>query len=289
MIVPGAPATSFSPFSSIVIAALPVSCREPGLEAAEYCLLPAGAQRYDRHIGDPEPFAERVIDAATEQQRPTAAARLEAQDASDEDEMVAAFMDRLGPAVERRQHAAQHGAAASPGLKIDIAPFVAAGLGETRGQPLLILRKDAHGEMAEAAKRGQAESAPVEAELDERRIERYRAEGVCGNSDRLAFDAARRDDRDASGKPAHRVAELPRIEGGVHGASSHIGAEPAFGDEFLPIPRPRRLLLIGLNAIGGDADDVARGVILARQIIRELGKRARYHLEAAGEDGARRS
>ena len=74
----------------------------------------------------------------------------------------------------------------------------------------MLLRRGEHvyHERAVAADRPQGQAAEVEADEDQRRVERQRGDRVGGRAHRLAVGTDRGDDRDPGGEVPHRLAEL---------------------------------------------------------------------------------
>jgi hypothetical protein len=130
-------------------------------------------------------------------------------DAADDDLVVPAGDGVLDGALQDREHSVQPGAA---GRAAAVAhPVPGRGqppAGEVRRQVPLRRRQHVHHEGAVAADGPQREAAEIEADQDERRVERQRGDRVGGGAHRGAVGADRGDHRDPGREVAHGRAEL---------------------------------------------------------------------------------
>src|SRR5262249_49051995 len=92
------------------------------------------------------PF-DRAILALVEQQRLDRGVVAHADDAADEDHMVAAVIGMLGPAFEIGGAAGQDRTAGIPQLEVNLLPLVGRGLGEAGGEVGLLQAEDIDREM----------------------------------------------------------------------------------------------------------------------------------------------
>ena len=132
--------------------------------------------------------------------------------------MVAALMDRLRLAIERRETAVQHGRPGFPPLPGDAIPAVADRRRKPHRQVALIVAQHIDRETSGRAEGVQILRRPVQAEQHQRRVERHRTEGVGGQPDRIARIGNRGDDGHSGGETSKGIAECPPVK--IHGAKS---------------------------------------------------------------------
>ncbi|EEF22487.1 conserved hypothetical protein, partial [Ricinus communis] len=144
-------------------------------------------------------FVDEVAIAAPEedQRRGGLAARRVTDDANHEDHVIAAVVACEWRAFEMSQGARYQRGLGVADRRLDLIPLVRQGARELIGDLLLIAGEDVDGEALGFEHRGQALGLAVDAEQDQRRIERNGIERAHGHTDELFAVAPRGHHRNA--------------------------------------------------------------------------------------------
>jgi hypothetical protein len=106
----------------------------------------------------------------------------EAQHLSDDDQMIASLHAVVKFAIQPRRGIGKYRAVGDAGHPRQIGEFVGRFRSERPGQVLLVLAKDIDAEMVCSGEGGIAACALVNADEDERRVERHTRKGVGGKA-----------------------------------------------------------------------------------------------------------
>src|SRR5579872_3944307 len=120
-----------------------------------------------------------------------------ADDTDDEDDMVAALVDRVGRAFEMSHSARDQRRFGMTDRRLHLVPFVGKRARELIGDLLLIAGEDVDGEALGFEHRREAARLAVDAEQDQRWIERYGIERTHGHADELVTPSTRGHHRNA--------------------------------------------------------------------------------------------
>ena len=133
-------------------------------------------------------------------------------DGPQEDDVIAAIISIGGSALEIGDAVGEDRRVAKSRRPIHAGKFVARGFRKLRRQRLLRGSENIDREMAGVLEDGQALRKHAEAPQHQRRIQRYRGKRVAGHPIRLSVGRHRRDDGDAGGERAKRIAKIPGID-----------------------------------------------------------------------------
>ena len=156
------------------------------------------------------------ISAAIVEQRVALGLVDEAHDLADDDDMVAAVVDGVGPAFEERQRFGKYRAPDAAEVIADVAPFVLRRPREMGGNALLQIGQHVDREMLRRLEMVEGIAAPVQAEQQQRRIERNGTERIGGEADRLAAFGHGGDDGHAGREGPQRAPIIEGVPGGSH-------------------------------------------------------------------------
>src|SRR5215469_3538109 len=137
---------------------------------------------------------------------------------ANDDEVVSATMYGVHPAIEPAQRAGQVGGMRAAPVSVAREFFVRAAR-ELQRQLELMVSEYVHGERRAVRERGCCAAARCQTPQQQRRLERYRGEGVGRDPDGVPVRAHCRYDRHAGGKQSEGVAQVALRECG--GRSGH--------------------------------------------------------------------
>ena len=126
--------------------------------------------------------------------------------------MVAAIISIGGPALKIRDAVGEYRRVAEARCPFDIGEFVVRGFGKLVRKCLLRHPEHIDRKVTGVLENAQARRINHQTPEHERRIERHRGERIAGYAVGLSVGPGGRDDGDAGGIGAERVAKIPRID-----------------------------------------------------------------------------